>query len=146
MANSILKNLVTILTLILIVPTMSLAQNTNEASNDNDINPIALVCTLSDQELIERLQYLREEIFTLENVSSIKKLKDGYEYIYEQPIDFSLKLVEFINLERSCCQGFKFSLQFEPEEGPISLQIHGSEKIRELLKGMIEQSELKKLL
>jgi len=111
-----------------------------------DTEPATLVCNLTDAELIERVQYLREEIFMPDKVSDIIELEDGYKYIYKQPVDFSLKLVEFINFERKCCPSFKFSLEFEPEEGPIGLKIYGSEQIREMLSAMIKNSDLRDLI
>jgi hypothetical protein len=108
--------------------------------------PAALVCNLSDKELVQRLQYLRGEIFSPNKVSDLIPLEAGYKYIYNQPVDFSLKLVEFINFERKCCPSFRFAIEFEPEEGPIALKIYGSEQIRDLLTSMIESSELRELL
>lgn len=121
-----------------------MAQNINneEHDMDNEMKEAALVCNLSDSELIERAQLLREEIFKPDKVSDIIELEDGYKYIYNQPVDFSLELIEFINFERKCCPAFKFTLEFEPEEGPISLKIYGSEQIREMLSAMIKNSKL----
>lgn len=116
----------------------------NSMSKDTIIN--THVCNLTDSELIERVKSLREEIFTPAKVSAIEQRKDGYCYIYSQPVDFSLKLVEFINFERKCCSGFSFALEFEPEEGPIILHIYGSGQIRELLTVMIKNSDLKDLI
>jgi len=120
--------------------------NINNEEINMDIGPATLVCNLTDAELIERVQYLREEIFTPDKVSDIKEMEDGYKYMYNQPVDFSLKLVEFINFERKCCPSFNFSLEFEPEEGPISLKIYGSEQIREMLSTLIKSSDLKDLI
>ncbi len=118
----------------------------NDNSRNIDTARISPICHLSEDEMIKRTKYVKNEIFNSDKVSAVEQLEDGYSYIYHQPVDFSLKLVEFINLERKCCPSFKFALEFEPRQGPVKLMIYGSEQIRDLLAEMIHQFELKPLL
>ena len=80
-----------------------------------------LACTLTTAELQARragiIRRLREAAETK------KELKDGWSFRFSdgQADD----LFEFVKLERQCCTFLKFSLTFEPANGPIWLSITG---------------------
>ena len=103
-----------------------------------------VVCKLTDKEFKIRIEFLRATIFS--QVKMIKELTDGYEYVFEQPQEFSLQLAELIVYERQCCPFFHFFLNFEPENGPVKLQIVGSKEIKQMLFTLISESDLKQKL
>ena len=117
-----------------------------ETDSNVDTGKISLVCNLTERAMIDRLQHLKEEIFNRNKITAIEELETGYSYRFDQPIDFSLKLIEFINFERKCCPGESFALSFDPDEGPIRMQIYGSQTIRDIQYEMISSGELKELL
>jgi hypothetical protein len=71
-------------------------------------------------------------IFT--KVSKVNELSDGYDFLFDQPKEFSYYLLDFINFERNCCSSFSFALEFEPNERVTHLKIFGSKAIKEELK------------
>lgn len=91
-----------------------------------------MICKLSDIEQVKRYLELKEGLF--KDISEIKEMSDGFELIFAKNIEYSLKIIEFINFERECCPGFTFSLYFEPNAGPIHLLIYGSNEVKEILK------------
>lgn len=105
-----------------------------KTSSDKD-QPL-MVCNLTSKQLQEREEYLRKEVFS--KLDQTIELEDGYEFIFKQPIDYSITLTEFINFERKCCPGLTYTLTFEPEEGPIHLKIGNSKEIKEALKAELD--------
>jgi hypothetical protein len=92
----------------------------------------ALACKLTNKELAKREGELKKVIFS--KAQKITENNDSYELVFKESEDFSLKLVEYINLERQCCPFFTFSMTFEPQEGIVKLKIGESSEIKNLLK------------
>jgi hypothetical protein len=88
-------------------------------------------CNLTSKEQAKRYKELRDVLFN--RIASVKELPDGYDLLFNEKLEFSKQLVEFINFERECCPSFTFSLNFEPHEGPIHLQVKGSKGIKDMI-------------
>ncbi len=80
-----------------------------------------------------RREMLREGIFS--KVKSVEAMSTGYQLTFNEPIEFSNELLEFVNFERDCCAGFTFALVFEPNNKASHLQLYGSKEIKEELRG-----------
>ena len=68
-----------------------------------------------------------------------EELETGYDMIFQEPIEYSKELLEFINFERGCCSGFSFALIFEPDNKATHLQMYGSKEIKEELKSGLKE-------
>lgn len=91
----------------------------------------ALSCSLTSEELRERIAMLRKEVFP----KMIKKeeLEEGYIYYFEDEGDLAIKILEFIGKEKQCCPFFKFDLSILPFKKGLALQISGSEGVKAFL-------------
>jgi hypothetical protein len=95
---------------------------------------LPLACSLSGPELAGRRSEV-EEIF--EGCLRADELEDGYEFRFPGSEGWATRLTEFIVFERACCPFFAFELVFEPEGGPILLQIRGPEGAKDIVAGMV---------
>ena len=95
---------------------------------------IPLVCTLTDPELRGR----RGEVGKLLSsyARSVKEFETGYSIAFEN--GHATEIVEFIELERECCNFFEFALTFEAGQGPTTLTISGPEGAKEFLRDTME--------
>lgn len=93
--------------------------------------PIA--CSLSARELNER----QVEVADIRRgIGEIKELQDGYALKFPGDREWAQTLLQLIIQERSCCPFFTFELHFEPQEGPIWLQLHGPEGTKSFIQEM----------
>lgn len=99
-------------------------------------------CQLSKEEQQERKEFLKEEVF--KKVETVRETEKGVELEFHEKDDFYTRLVEkFINPERDCCPFFAFNLSFSAEKGPVSLEIVGSERDKEIIIDSLEEYGLK---
>ena len=106
----------------------------------NDFTPIE-ACNLTSKEQAERYQELKKNLFG--RITSVKELTDGYDLVFNEKIEFSAQLLEFVNFERVCCPSFTFALHFESNAGPIHLEIRGSKGIKDMVAfGLKEYGQL----
>lgn len=89
----------------------------------------ALVCTLTTPELQERragvLKGLRE------SAKEFRELDNGLSLRYSK--EKIGDLVEFIKLERDCCNFLEFTLRFEANDGPVWLSVTGHEGAKAII-------------
>jgi hypothetical protein len=97
-------------------------------------------CLLTDQEQRIRAEKLSVQIF--QRAKKLIELKNGWDIIFHEPIEFANDLIEMINFERVCCPYFHWSLIFEPENRAIHLQIYGSDLIKEELRNAFSDLEV----
>ena len=91
---------------------------------------LPIACSLSGPRFATR----REEVSGLLRQSTRKEeLDDGYAFEFDGSAQRARELVDFISVERSCCQFFLFELVFEPGEGSIWLRVRGPEGTAEFL-------------
>ncbi len=107
------------------------AQEKGSKAVDGTANTFA--CTLPAPELRERRAAVREEIG--KRVGSVEKIENGYRM--EFGIDDVQWLVEFISFERGCCSFKTFSLQFEPNDGPVWFGVTAPKEAKSVLDGFL---------
>jgi len=98
----------------------------------NETKPqAALVCTLTTPELQERRAGVIKRL--RESAQASRELDMGWSFRYsEGKLD---DLVEFVRLERKCCNFFKFTLEFEAGAGPVWLSITGPAGAKAIIAG-----------
>jgi hypothetical protein len=111
------------------------------ASSIDDFTPVE-ACNLTSKEQIKRYKELKDHLF--KKIADVKELPEGYDLIFRENIEFSNQLVEFVNFERVCCPSFTFAMKFDPNGGPIHLEIKGSKGIKDMIAfGLKEYNQLK---
>lgn len=104
---------------------------TIQPQNNESEQIIPIACLLPPEEQEAR----GEDVSDLLAIAlETHELPDGYGLGFQAADEIALRLLEFINFERKCCPFFKFELVFEPQDGPISLNIRGGEGVKELLR------------
>ncbi|MCX6213579.1 hypothetical protein [Spirosoma sp.] len=104
---------------------------------------IALACKLTDKDQIKRMNELHQTLF--KKVSRAVEHTKSYELVF-QGTDSAIigDLAEFIKFERLCCPWLVFHLTFQPEEGPISLEMGDSVETKEMVYLVMELDKLDK--
>jgi hypothetical protein len=118
-------------------------QEKDTLTKGENLNALLPSCNLSNAVLQERKKELREKGIFLK-VQKIQELPDGYDFVFNEPKEFSIEILNFINFERSCCTNFSFAIEFEPNNRATHLKIYGSKAIKlELEKGFSELLQIK---
>ena len=92
-----------------------------------DMIPVA--CSLNAEEFQERRELLA---WIGQSVEEREERESGYAYRFASDMPLP-KLLEIIHAERQCCPFFRFTLTFEPGNGPLWLEITGPEGTKEFL-------------
>jgi hypothetical protein len=108
---------------------------TDEATFDIDI-----ACSLSAAEQSERG---REFTLLLADAEDIAEQEDGYALKFANRDSWVTRAVELIVAERKCCPFFRFTLAFEPEEGPVWLHIAGPGEVKEFIREQVVPAHLR---
>lgn len=104
---------------------------------------IALACKLTDKDQIKRMNELHQTLF--KRVSRAVEHPTSYELVFEKSDNAIIgDLAEFIKFERLCCPWLVFHLSFQPEEGPISLEMGDSAETKEMVYLVMELDKLDK--
>lgn len=107
-------------------------------------NKIALACKLTDSDQIKRMNELHQTLFR--KVTRIVEHPGSYELVFEKSDnDLISDLADFIKFERLCCPWLVFHLTFQPEEGPISLEMGNSTETKEMFYLVMELDKLQQL-
>jgi len=67
------------------------------------------------------------------SVLDTQELRDGYAYRFAPEARTLAELGEWISLERACCPFLRFSLEVEPNRGPVWLRLTGSPAVKEFV-------------
>jgi len=101
--------------------------------------PLACNLTAIDEDEREVHKTNAEEVFT--SVEEWQELSGGYEFRLPIGTEIIEKAGAFIARERQCCPFFKFTLEVNPDDGPVWLKLTGSEAV----KGYIKQNVIPQL-
>ncbi|MFD1145378.1 hypothetical protein ACFQ4C_29905 [Larkinella insperata] len=102
---------------------------------------ITLACKLTDRDQIKRMNELHQTLF--KKITRTIEHPASHELIFEKSDDALVAdLAEFIKFERQCCPWLVFHLTFQPEEGPISLEMGDSEETKQMVYLVMELDKL----
>ncbi|GCE07250.1 hypothetical protein [Dictyobacter aurantiacus] len=89
-----------------------------------------LACNISGipQEFRQSYRAAVEHIFA--STQEVRELATGYAWRLRNETEIVQSLVTFLSYERLCCPFFHFTLEIEPAQGPIWLQITGTSDVR----------------
>ncbi len=88
-----------------------------------------LVCSLGDTQKIERRDEIRAMLS--QAAQAVEENETGYTITFAD--GHGKEIVEFIELERDCCTFFHFTLDFGPNQGPVTLSITGPPGAKDFL-------------
>lgn len=95
-----------------------------------------VVCTLSEEDLIEKKEKLKSEIFS--KTIKVDEVKYGYVFHFKDDSTLLSKLTEFIISEQTCCKFFQYDLSIMPSNKGIALKISGPVLSKIMMKEMID--------
>jgi len=72
-------------------------------------------------------------------VAEERELSDGFAYRFPPEANWITELAQLITFERECCPFIRFALRIEPANGPIWLELTGSEGTKEFLKSLFSE-------
>lgn len=94
----------------------------------------ALSCSLLPDELQDRLDFLKEDLFP--KVTHKEKSDNGIVFFFEDKDEIAKQLMEFVAAEKQCCPFFKFDLSVLPFQKGLALKISGGEGVLDFMEGM----------
>jgi len=94
-----------------------------------DHTSISVACNLTAKEMPERRVLLAK---LGEAVMETQEREDGYTYRFESDALLP-EILEIVRAERECCPFLRFSLTFEPGNGPVWLEVTGPEGTKEFV-------------
>lgn len=99
--------------------------------------PVELVCKFVGEELAEKKELLKKEIFS--QVQKTEEANDGYVLYFEDKNDILLKLSDYLMIEKECCPFFTFNLNILSNSKGIALKIAGSDDAKSMLKPLVDE-------
>lgn len=93
----------------------------------------ALTCNIAaiPKELRPVHQANTERVFA--SAQEVRKLSTGYAWRLPNETNLLQTVVAFLSYERLCCPFFHFTLEVEPDEGPVWLRITGAIDVKSFL-------------
>ena len=90
---------------------------------------IPIACSLTAEELPERKTLLSK---LGQAVTETQEREEGYAYRFESDALLP-EILEIVRAERACCPFLRFSLTFEPGNGPLWLEVTGPQGTKEFI-------------
>lgn len=97
----------------------------------SDRPPIACDLTAIDED--ERQFHRRTSEAVFDAVEGLRELPDGYAFQLSPETDIIQKTGTFISGERRCCPFFHFTLEVEPNRGPVWLKLTGRDGVKQYI-------------
>jgi hypothetical protein len=94
---------------------------------------LPIACVLPEERRGPRREELSRKVFN--GCEVVRKLEDGYEFVFRDEPGRTAELARFVATERECCRFFAFELHFAPDLGPITLRLRGPQGTKEFLRG-----------
>ena len=88
------------------------------------------ICNINAIPADDRPRYNKLVKSIIQAIDGKRELPDGYAFRLSSERITAQQIVEWINLERSCCPFFGFEVHWEKENGPISLFLTGREGVK----------------
>jgi hypothetical protein len=92
-------------------------------------------CNINGIPSEKRAHYRQLVEALLHAITERRELPDGYSSRVDNEHPTTDQLVEWVNLERQCCPFFGFEILWEPENGPVWLQLTGPQGVKDFIIG-----------
>jgi len=97
---------------------------------------LPVACTLTPEALRARREGLLSDL--LRNADGSEQLADGLRLRFAASSETLSAIARAVEAERRCCRFLRFTITFEPDEGPISLQLTGPPGTQEFVGALLE--------
>ena len=97
-------------------------------------------CDMSAIEPTQRKQHIATAVTVFRAVQEIRELPTGYAFRLPNEASMLLQTAEFIMREKLCCPFFGFSVEVEPEGGPLWLRLTGGTGIKPFIQAEIGEA------
>jgi hypothetical protein len=97
-------------------------------------------CDMNAVDPTQRKHHVAIAIAVFRAVQEIQELPNGYAFWLPNEATILLKTAEFIMREKLCCPFFCFSVEVEPEEGPLWLRLTGGDGIKPFIRAEIGEA------
>lgn len=95
--------------------------------------PATIACKLLGREFTQRKEAITHELFR--HTEEITELDNGFAFRFSAFDPWAERILAFIAEERRCCPFFQFELIVEPDDGPVSLHLRGSDEVKAFVLG-----------
>ena len=96
-------------------------------------SPRGFACNINGIPAEKRAHYRQLVEALLHAIPERRELPDGYSFRISNEHLTTDQLVQWINLERQCCPFFGFQILWEPENGPVWLQLTGPRGVKDFI-------------
>lgn len=96
---------------------------------------LPIACRLTEPELQARRSSVLHKIKVA--VLEVKELDTGYAYRFPTDVKWIAELANLITSEHLCCPFLRFSLNVEPGDGPIWLELSGPDGTKDFLNSLL---------
>lgn len=91
---------------------------------------IPFACDMTAIAPEDRDRHMATAYEVFQAVQSVRELPNGYAFRLPNNTTMLLKTAEFIANERLCCPFFGFTLEIEPDGGPLWVRLTGREGVK----------------
>jgi hypothetical protein len=102
--------------------------------NTNQNDPQELACDLTAIPEDVREEHVVSAPQLLRTAQEVQEVPDGYAIRFSNEPSKFMEIAKFIENERLCCPFFRFSVDVEPNAGPLWLRLTGGEGVKDILK------------
>jgi len=104
----------------------------NDETHAAEESPLA--CDMNAIEPGERARHVANAGELFRAVEEIREVPGGYAFRLSNDSDTLRKAAEFVSLQRLCCPFLGFTLELEPEGGPVWLRLTGREGVKAFIR------------
>jgi hypothetical protein len=97
---------------------------------------LPVACSLTESELNDRRRSVLQQVKGA--VIEVRETEDGYSYRFPSDGDWITDLAKLVTLERQCCPFLQFTINVEPGNGPVWLEMKGSKGTKEFLASLFD--------
>jgi arsenate reductase len=93
-----------------------------------------LSCDMSALLPDQRQSHLANSRELFSQIQEVRELPHGYGFRLATGPDLLVKMAEFVSLEKLCCPFLHFSIEVEPDDGPVWLHLTGREGVKAFIR------------
>ncbi len=111
-------------------------------TNNTVKNEVTIACNPNAIPTAMREQWVATGKEVYAAVEEVQDMPDGYRFRLPPDSAMLLKVAEYITHERLCCAFIRFTVEIEPNNGPLWLRLTGGEGAKEYMKLVFEEHDL----
>ena len=105
-------------------------------------NEVVIACNPNAIPADKRDQWVENGKQVYAAVLEVREMPDGFGFLVPTDSVMLLKIAEYIANERLCCSFLHFTVEVEPNSGPIWLRLTGGEGVKAYMRSIFETNNL----